>query len=766
MSIDKYIIGVKTGADLIKLGVIPKDSSSHLALITKERLAALRNKINSKLNNDTLGLWMPAVVKTGPEHKGTVTDPQIIREYAKPGMKVKITQAQDGLNLVGLEGILRDNKDSGKKGLGVEFDKPFPGGNDLEGNSQKGAGYGWYFAPQSVNLVLEPGQSIIEATDYELAKEVVADDKLGYRARFNMGLDNVKAWDSGNNKENINIPEKSLGMFSASGLGQGKKQIATIKFDNKIPGTGKQVYQFRLEDVANSLEYSSLGQMDPKDREEHLRKETIKDFFPRAVLNTKRGERVLISMLAGTDIILYGPPGSGKSQTAQDILDIAKQQKLGFIVEGCKANCNPFSLFDKEFAKVVAPCPECMIKYCPDFKKTGRFDMPKPEDVKVTVTNYDEGKGIEYLQCTTGLQHMHLAGYKIPPFDKTNGIDAEDDSNPQGYNTGVLVRTNNGVWFADEMDKVRQNTMDSLLEALNSQRIKPEQLRFTYPANAFIVGTANNHMVFSGPLNDRMNLLAIRYTDDPEVAKEITARIEGDKIIFLEDVPIGDTHAMKNDTLGDILIPKPIRDAVDSFYIKFRNEFNGEAKNEVSGTERSKTDARKAARAKLLLDSLFYSGAPKIVTVEEMIFGIQYSLCGKVQIADRALEQKSKQDLVDYLRKEFQTTLKQEEEVWWCNARKEIAIRQVQAPDIGKNLPSEFKLYEQNLKNAVASYKKLTTAYQPGATIIDQQARIDYPFMDYLFTEQPKMAKLRNEQLLDLMDYYIKSKKRSGVKIP
>src|SRR3989338_10024806 len=104
----------------------------------------------------------------------------------------------------------------------------------------------------------------------------------------------------------------------------------------------------------NLFEYSSLGKMDPKDREEHLRKETIKDFFPRAVLNTKRGERVLISMLAGTDIILYGPPGSGKSQTAQDILDIAKQQKLGFIVEGCKANCNPFSLFDKEFAKVVA----------------------------------------------------------------------------------------------------------------------------------------------------------------------------------------------------------------------------------------------------------------------------------------------------------------------------------------------------------------------------------------------------------------------------
>ncbi|MBI3334156.1 hypothetical protein HYZ97_01605 [Candidatus Pacearchaeota archaeon] len=756
---EEYIARVKTGQDLLDLRVIPKDSSTHLALIARERLQRLREKIDSQITDDDLGAWVPAVKKIGKEYTGEVSDPEIILRLGQPGMRVEGRGVHDGRDFKGLAGILRGTK---KNEILVEFDRPIAGGHDCDGLAKKG--YGFRMAPEKMAIMLAPGQTLVDAKEYALGKDIVAHEHIGHIVRVATDLPAIRAWDNDDTGVQLALKSGTFGRLYNCQTSKGSgKRVLTVKFDD--PVNNKQIYQFHLETIADCFQVSSLGQLKPHSREELVRDETFFAFFPSTVIATKRAERALVALLMGKDKVFYGPPGGGKSQIARDITDIAKLQGVGFVVEGCKANCNPFSLFDESFARVVPPCPECMIHHSPDFRTTGRFTRPKPEDVKVIVTNYGDGKGIEFLQGKVAIQAMHLIGYKLPtiPGDTSGTVqpDLHDDSNPEGFMAGALVRTNNGVLHADEMDKWRQQALDVLLESLNSGRVKPDELRYAYPAHSLVVGTANDHTKFSGALNDRMALLAIRYPGTVSDRHRITRRAYHGEVTPAEEVPIGDTHTMQNEILRRIPMAVTLEKAVDAFYMKFENEFTGAGKNEISASNRSKIDALNAARASLLLERTFFKDAPLITAPKHAMFGIQFAVCGRVQKQNREEEQKAKQELVDYIHENLPPILKQEENTWWCETYRHAGFRDKQVPGTIDYFVSEMKLYETAIGQAATVFELIKRGRDPAASVHDKKARITYPFMDYLFKEQPRMASFTNDEVSELIKYFLQSRENT-----
>ncbi|MEK6963367.1 MAG: ATP-binding protein [Nanoarchaeota archaeon] len=426
-------IDVRTGQDLIDKGVVPKDSSSHLALIVHKRLKALRDHTLASLTNEILGRWQPLIqpeTKTFPE----TTAIDEIKRTAQIGHRVQGTGIYDGLDLTGLEGTIRTNPD-GRGQYGIEFDQPIDKGGDLKGLAQK-KDRGWLTAPSAFKLLA--GHIV---TGHKLSEGVVADKDLGHRVRFAKAYQG-RAADSKGNVSMVQIPEDTRGMITEY---HPKNSTVTLTLTQALPDQGNRVvYNMPVSDLEKIAEVSSLGQLEPLQKEQAVNRQVLSDFFPTTALDHSLSEIVILSLLMGKDMIFYGPAGSGKTNLVRDVIGLAKQQRFIFTVDGCQVQCNPYSVFDEAFAKVVPPCPECRINYDPTpdkrFKKTGLFQRPKPGDVKVVVAKYGEGHGIEFLLGTRAVNRMHLAGYKLPKLDGTTTDGRENDYDPEGFRPGILLR--------------------------------------------------------------------------------------------------------------------------------------------------------------------------------------------------------------------------------------------------------------------------------------------------------------------------------------
>lgn len=599
----------------------------------------------------------------------------------------------------------------------------------------------------------------------KLAKYAVADDKLGHRVKFKEAYDGKMK--DGYNTIQIALPKGTLATLTEYAPKDGK---ISFRVDNNIPGQGnRKNFTVTLDSVVNSVEVSSLGQLEPQDKEEEVMKNTLLQFFPKTVLDTETARDIIMGILMGKSMILYGDPGAGKSEAVKDIISIAKQREIVFHVKDCQVQCSPFSLFDETFAKTVPACPECKIRYDKDFKETGHFKPPAPKDVKVVVAAFTDGKGIEFMEGTTGIMRMHLAGFKLPNFENApSSGKRESEYDPEGYHPGVFPRTNNGLLNFEEMDKLRPQTQDECLEPLNSKRIKPDQLRFSYPAFALIVGTANDNTKFSEALNDRMLLLGVYYPDDVDVSHTITRRAYHGEWTPAAKVEIGDTQTKEPLRLRespDVPMPVTIERAVDALYLKFRGEYTGKGRNKVSGSNRSKLDSLAAARAELLIDQLFFDDTPEIATAQYAIKGIQFALYARIQEPQRGAELEGHKEMDTWVENEFPDVLKKEEDVWWCRLYKEIAIKKTQIPTIEGNFIAELEKYDKDPKSAVMSFDRVRRAYELGTAAPAQLARVDYPFMDHLFKEQSGFARASDDQVVELVTYFMKSRANTSCTI-
>ncbi|MBI5148111.1 hypothetical protein HZA33_00345 [Candidatus Pacearchaeota archaeon] len=731
---------VKTGQDLIDLGVVPKDSPSHLSLISFRRLDALRNIALKNANAEMLGKWIPVLEKRGIEITGDELQPAL-----KPGARVIGTGRYEDNELTGLEGTFIHFDSKGR--AGVEWDKLIPNGHDLSGTCKKG--YGWYVSPSTIKMSVE---------GYSLTTGVVADKKLGHKVRLNEQFTFTKTKKSGyeTQKINVNVPKGTIATLVGFNKGNGNMEI------NVESGDAKGTYTItNPEDCSKYVEASSLGQLAPLDLETEVRKQALSGFFPSTYLETETAEKIILGILMGKEVVFYGLPGAGKSNVARDIVEVAKQKQIAFVVEGCKVQCNPFSLFDEKFAKVVPPCPACMIEYDDNFKVTGRFTKRRPKDVKVIVAKFGEGFGIEKVEGTVGLNRMHLVGFKMPKLDGTTTEGRESDYDPEGFHPGHLPRTNNGILIMEELDKLRPQALDNLLEAEEAEKVYPDQLRFSYPANNVIIGTANETSGFSGAIKDRSLFFIIRYPTDTDIGENITRRSYHNEISEADDVPVGDTHKEKAFNLREIPMPVIIENAANALYIKFREEYAGEGKTDISASNRSLIDALDASRAKLTLDQLFFQDTPVTVTSKYARFGIEFAMHSRAEEPNNSKDGKKIKEISDWIEKEFPSLLKGEEDTWWCKAYKHISISKTQIPEIESNFIEELKVYKENPQSAISSYEEIKYSRANPDNLKAQKARIKYPFIDYLFNEQPHFDKVNETQLLELTNYFMESRQNT-----
>ena len=73
----------------------------------------------------------------------------------------------------------------------------------------------------------------------------------------------------------------------------------------------------------------------------------IQSLYPNTILDFESLEMLTAALVAGNNVLLFGPPGSGKTNLAKDIWELFPKEN--FMVEGCPVQDNPYSIFDSNF---------------------------------------------------------------------------------------------------------------------------------------------------------------------------------------------------------------------------------------------------------------------------------------------------------------------------------------------------------------------------------------------------------------------------------
>lgn len=746
---------VKTGQDLIDLGIIPKTSSENLALISHLRLQSLRETVMTRIDEQALGTWLPLFESnsqdTLPEW---LTDAEEIRKYAKAGWTVECTGSQDGRDLTGAQGTIRNERNFNETGyhLGIDFGTQLPRQSGVKESHNLDGGIktnnGWWVRPDLLKVFVPKNKRVVRSK-YQLRNGVVTDETLGHLVRFECDM----MFEEGQDKA---IPKGTIATICSY---DPRDDALLIRTEEPIAGLGnRKNFSIKVRKEYDMFSVSSLGQQPPLELESAVREETLLSFFPKTVIDAERAERKILGLLMSKPMLFYGPPGSGKTNITEDIADIAMQQEVLFTVKGCRVQCNPFSIFDARFAKEVPACPECMMKYCKDFRDTGEFVPPQPKDVEVVAIKYGPGHGIIFKEGNSAMKRHHLVGWKPPRFDGETGEGASM-SDPEGFDPGIVILASNGLLVLDEIDKWSRATREALLYCIQEKAVIPEQLKIQYPSQAHIICTANDPSVLEESFNDRVLLTAIRYPKDVSVASRITKAGFHNTFTPAEDIVISDIHTMKPLRLKDTAMSIIIEQAIERFYINFQDEYKGAGKSQISTSNRSKFDALMAARAKLFIDQVFFpTTSPKTVTPDHAVFGIQYALCSRVQEQNHETGRKAKVELCDYVRNSFDDLLKQSAKHWWCEATKYLAIAKAVVPIIEMKWYAEIKSYEEDARNAVSNYDAVKKAEDAPHDKQAQIAKANFPFMSYLFKYQPRFNSAKPEEITELVKHFIMTK--------
>jgi hypothetical protein len=282
-------------------------------------------------------------------------------------------------------------------------------------------------------------------------------------------------------------------------------------------------------------------------------------------------------------------------------------------------------------------------------------------------------------------------------------------------------------------------------------------LRFPWPCSNVFIGTANRAETLPDALIDRMFLLAIRYPGDIDTNYSVTRVAYHEDYKTAEKYPIEDTHKKKPLGIRDVPMPVFVEKAIDALYMQLRNEYNPPGKKDILGSNRSKIDALDVARAKLLIDKVFYDKTPEIATSEYAIKGIQFAVCTLVATGTHQADKEFKMAFNKWAEENYPKLLASEENKFWCEFQHRLAIGMTQVPELEANYLTELKSYRENIVNAINAFGKIKYAYDNPIDKKAQIVKIENPFMDYLLNEQPRMRNFIGEPFKQLISYFLKS---------
>ena len=268
--------------------------------------------------------------------------------------------------------------------------------------------------------------------------------------------------------------------------------------------------------------------------QEGLDRESIfQSLFPNTILDFDTLEALTTALIAGNNILLFGPPGSGKTNLAKDVWSLFP--KMIYAIEGCPVQDDPFSAIDPEFSRKMLLCPSCRTRFAVG-GETERFDPSKvdPKQVPVIRMTMKEGYGFARVQGSPEVFPDNLTGtMNIHKLEEIG-----DPTSPLVLEPGKLLQANRGLLIVDEVGKLPKGTQNVLLQALQEDIVSPAKSRATFPASFIAVTTSNMDDLdnINEPLNDRLSNIYVGFNSRHSKNRMIVDLARTNKRLFFPEI--------------------------------------------------------------------------------------------------------------------------------------------------------------------------------------------------------------------------------------